>query len=87
MSSTPSPADGSPRWAVPISPRSLATVDPQVPLGAEVRVAWGEPEGGSRKAAVQPHEQFAVRAIVSPAPFSAMAREAYQPGWRSAATV
>jgi vanillate/3-O-methylgallate O-demethylase len=65
---------------------SLATVKPDVPLGAEVRVIWGEPGGGSRKTTVQPHEQFAVRAIVSPAPYSAMARESYRPGWRTAAT-
>ncbi|QYN18649.1 aminomethyl transferase family protein [Amycolatopsis sp. DSM 110486] len=66
---------------------SLATVNPDVPLGAEVRVVWGEPDGGSRKTTVQPHEQFSVRAIVSPAPYSAMARESYHPGWRSAVTV
>ncbi|MBW0105611.1 aminomethyl transferase family protein [Pseudonocardia sp. KRD291] len=66
---------------------SLATIDPDVPLGAEVRVIWGEPGGGSGKATVQPHEQFAVRAIVSPAPYAAMARETYQAGWRTAATV
>ena len=66
---------------------SLATVDPGVPLGAEVRVVWGEPDGGSRKTTVQPHEQFPVRAVVSPAPYSAMARETYHAGWRTAATV
>ena len=38
---------------------SLATVDPDVPIGAEVRVIWGEPDGGSKKTTVQPHEQFA----------------------------
>ena len=64
---------------------SLATVNPDVPLGAEVRVIWGEPEGGSRKTTVQPHEQFAVRAVVSPTPYAAMARETYQAGWRTAA--
>ncbi|MEU6645574.1 aminomethyl transferase family protein [Saccharomonospora sp. NPDC046836] len=63
---------------------SLATVNPDVPLGAEVQVVWGEPNGGSRKTTVQPHEQFAARAIVSPTPYSAMARETYQPGWRTA---
>ncbi|MGP4022455.1 vanillate/3-O-methylgallate O-demethylase [Actinomadura sp. 3N407] len=66
---------------------SLATVNPDVPLGAEVRVIWGEPDGGSRKTTVQPHEQLAVRAIVSPAPYTVMARETYQPGWRTAAKV
>ncbi|SDK38558.1 vanillate/3-O-methylgallate O-demethylase [Nonomuraea maritima] len=64
---------------------SLATIAPDVPLGAEVRVIWGEPDGGSSKPTVQPHEQFAVRAVVSPAPYSAMARESYRPGWRTAA--
>ncbi|EHR50271.1 glycine cleavage system T protein (aminomethyltransferase) [Saccharomonospora marina XMU15] len=62
---------------------SLATVNPDVPLGAEVRVVWGEPDGGSRKTTVEPHEQLAVRAIVSPAPYSVMARESYRPGWRT----
>ncbi|NIJ12926.1 vanillate/3-O-methylgallate O-demethylase [Saccharomonospora amisosensis] len=62
---------------------SLATVNPDVPLGAEVRVTWGEPDGGSRKTTVEPHEQLAVRAIVSPAPYSVMARESYRPGWRT----
>ena len=65
---------------------SLATVNPDVPLGAEVSVIWGEPDGGSGKTTVQPHEQLAVRAIVSPAPYAAMARETYQTGWRTAAT-
>jgi vanillate/3-O-methylgallate O-demethylase len=64
---------------------SLATVDPDVPIGAEVRVIWGEPDGGSGKSTVQPHEQFAVRAIVSPAPYSTVVRESYHEGWRSAA--
>jgi len=62
---------------------SLATVNPDVPLGAEVRVVWGEPDGGSRKTTVEPHEQFAVRAIVSPAPYAAMARDTYRAGWRT----
>ncbi|WP_233157389.1 MULTISPECIES: hypothetical protein [Amycolatopsis] len=52
---------------------SLATVDPDVTLGAEVTV--------------QPHPQFPVRAVVSPAPYSAMARESYRPGWRTAVPV
>jgi vanillate/3-O-methylgallate O-demethylase len=66
---------------------SLGTVNPDVPIGAEVTVVWGEPGGGSRKTTVQPHEQFEVRAVVSPAPYSTVVRESYQPGWRSAVTV
>ncbi|MEX5717324.1 vanillate/3-O-methylgallate O-demethylase [Geodermatophilus maliterrae] len=66
---------------------SLATVNADVPLGAEVRVLWGEPEGGTRKTTVEPHEPVALRAVVSPAPYAATARESYHAGWRSAATV
>ena len=66
---------------------SLATVRPDVPIGAEVTVVWGEPGGGSRKTTVQPHEQFRVRAVVSPAPYSTVARETYHPGWRTAVGV
>jgi vanillate/3-O-methylgallate O-demethylase len=61
---------------------SLATVAPDVPLGTEVRVIWGEPDGGTRKTTVQPHEQLAVRAVVSPAPYSTIIRETYRPGRR-----
>lgn len=63
---------------------SLGTVDPQVQMGSEVRIIWGEPDGGSRKATVERHEQLAVRAIVSPAPYSAAARGEYKAGWRTA---
>ena len=65
---------------------SLATVDPDVPLGAEVQVLWGEPDGGSKKSNVEPHEQFAVRAVVSPAPYAETARDTYHAGWRSKTT-
>lgn len=63
---------------------SLATVDRGVPIGAEVRVVWGEPNGGSRKATVEPHEQIAVRAVVSPVPYAQTARQEYHGGWRTA---
>jgi vanillate/3-O-methylgallate O-demethylase len=63
---------------------SLATISPDVPHGAEVRVVWGEPDGGSKKTTVEPHEQFEVRAIVSPVPYAKMARETYHGGWRTA---
>jgi vanillate/3-O-methylgallate O-demethylase len=66
---------------------SLASIDPQIELGTEVRVIWGEPNGGSRKSAVEPQEQIEVRAIVSPAPYSVTARREYHGGWRTAAGV
>jgi vanillate/3-O-methylgallate O-demethylase len=65
---------------------SLATVDPDVEIGSEVSVVWGEPDGGSRKATVERHKQFNVRAIVSPAPYSVVARNEYHNGWRTASS-
>jgi len=62
---------------------SLATVAPDVPEGAEVRVVWGEPGGGTNKASVEPHEQIEVRAVVSPVPYATVARETYRGGWRT----
>jgi vanillate/3-O-methylgallate O-demethylase len=64
---------------------SLATIDPSIDVGMEVKVIWGEPNGGSQKATVERHEQFEVRAIVSPAPYSAVARTSYKGGWRTRA--
>jgi vanillate/3-O-methylgallate O-demethylase len=66
---------------------SLATVDPGIDFGTEVRVVWGEPDGGSRKTTVQPHRQKEVRAIVSPVPYSEVVRTSYADGWRSEQTV
>jgi vanillate/3-O-methylgallate O-demethylase len=66
---------------------SLATIDPNIEIGTEVKVVWGEPNGGSKKATVERHKQFDVRAIVSPAPYSAVARNEYhQQGWRTGTT-
>ncbi len=62
---------------------SLATVDPAVPVGAELRVVWGEEGGGTKKTTVEPHKQLEVRAIVSPVPYSRVARETYKEGWRT----
>ena len=62
---------------------SLATVRPDIPLGSELRVVWGEENGGTRKTTVEPHRQIEVRAIVSPAPYSRMVRETYKQGWRT----
>ena len=62
---------------------SLATVDHDVPEGTELRVVWGEEGGGTRKTTVEPHKQLDVRAIVSPVPYSRVARESYAAGWRS----
>jgi vanillate/3-O-methylgallate O-demethylase len=62
---------------------SLATVDPGVELGTEVKVIWGEPDGGTRKTTVEPHRQLEVRAVVSSVPYAAAARNEYRQGWRT----
>lgn len=64
---------------------SLATVNPDIEIGRELRVVWGEPGGGSKKVTVEPHKQTEVRVIVSPAPYSVTARLEYRHGWRSTA--
>jgi vanillate/3-O-methylgallate O-demethylase len=63
---------------------SLATIDPGIEIGTEVQVIWGEPDGGTRKKTVEPHEQLNVRAVVSPVPYSVAARTEYAEGWRTA---
>ncbi len=62
---------------------SLASVDPDIALGSEVTVVWGEPNGGTQKTTVERHKQIEVRAIVSPIPYSKVARETYADGWRT----
>ena len=62
---------------------SLATIDHAIPVGTELKVVWGEPNGGTKKTTVEPHKQIEVRAIVSPVPYSRVARETYQEGWRT----
>ena len=64
---------------------SLATVEPDLDVGTEVAVTWGEPDGGTAKTSTEkPHRQIDIRAIVSPAPYSTEAREHYAEGWRTA---
>jgi len=63
---------------------SLGVVDADVDIGTEVKLVWGEPDGGSRKLTVERHRQFEIRAVVSPVPYSKVARETYAKGWRTA---
>ena len=64
---------------------SLGVVNPDIEIGAEVTLVWGEPGGGSQKTTVERHKQIEIRAIVSPAPYSVVVREKYAEGWRSSA--
>jgi vanillate/3-O-methylgallate O-demethylase len=63
---------------------SLGIVDPDIAIGAEVTLVWGEEGGGSRKTTVERHRQIEIRAIVGPAPYSRAVREGYAAGWRAA---
>jgi vanillate/3-O-methylgallate O-demethylase len=62
---------------------SLAVVDAEVPIGAEVRLVWGEEGGGSLRPIVERHVQIEIRAVVSPCPYSEVARTSYAEGWRT----
>ena len=66
---------------------SLAILDLDVEIGSEVVLVWGEEGGGSRKPVVERHTQAEIRAIVSPCPYSDVARTTYAEGWRTKATV
>jgi vanillate/3-O-methylgallate O-demethylase len=63
---------------------SLGVVDPDIEIGTEVTLIWGEEGGGTHKTTVERHRQIEIRAIISPAPYSKVAREEYAEGWRTA---
>jgi hypothetical protein len=58
-----------------------------VEIGTEVTLVWGEEDGGSAKPVVERHRQAELRAVVSPCPYSEVARTTYHEGWRTKATV
>jgi len=62
---------------------SLGVVNPEIDIGDELTLIWGEEGSGTRKSTVERHKQKKVRVKVSPAPYARSARESYQPGWRS----
>ena len=62
---------------------SLGVVDPDVKVGEELTVVWGEENGGSGKTTVERHKQLEVRVRVSPVPYAREVREAYHEGWRT----
>lgn len=46
--------------------------------GTEVTLVWGEPDGGTAKPNVEPHVQMEIEAVVSPVPYTRVARESYR---------
>jgi vanillate/3-O-methylgallate O-demethylase len=66
---------------------SLGVVNSDVEVGTEVVLVWGEENGGSEKPVVERHVQAEIRAIVSPCPYSEVARTSYHEGWRTKAGV
>lgn len=62
---------------------SLGVVDSDIEIGSEVNILWGEPGGGTQKTTVERHRQIEIRAVVSPVPFSKVARHSYAAGWRT----
>lgn len=58
---------------------SLALLDEGAAApGTEVALTWGEPDGGSRKPAVERHSQTTVKCFVEECPISVTAREGYR---------
>jgi len=51
--------------------------------GTEVTFVWGEPGGGTTKPTVERHKQVEIKALVSPVPYSKVARTAYADSWRN----
>jgi vanillate/3-O-methylgallate O-demethylase len=62
---------------------SLGTLDPDIAVGEELTLLWGEENGGTRKTTVERHRQREIRVRVGPVPYSRDAREAYATSWRT----
>jgi vanillate/3-O-methylgallate O-demethylase len=65
---------------------SLGIVDPDIEIGDELTLVWGEEHGGTRKTTVEPHRQLEIRVRVAPTPYARAAREGYHEGWRTRST-
>jgi syringate O-demethylase len=65
---------------------TLAMVDENLAEpGTEVDFIWGEPDGGTTKPTVERHKQVTIKAVVSPVPYSDVARTSYAESWRTKA--
>jgi vanillate/3-O-methylgallate O-demethylase len=58
---------------------SLGVVDPDVKIGDELTLVWGEEGGGTKKPTVERHKQTEIRVTVGPVPYGEVARETYRP--------
>jgi vanillate/3-O-methylgallate O-demethylase len=57
-------------------------VNPDVEVGSQLHVLWGEPETTGKRSA-QPHLQYKAGVDVSPVPYSEVVRRVYtEGGWR-----
>ncbi len=63
---------------------SLGIVEPDVEVGTELTLVWGEENGGTKKATVERHKQLDVKVVVSSVPYSKVVRDTYAEGWRTA---
>lgn len=62
---------------------SLGIAAPDIGIGSEVEITWGEPDGGTSKKNVERHRQTVIRARVEAVPYSDIARTSYARGtWR-----
>lgn len=58
---------------------TLAVIDNEhATPGTEVTLLWGEESGGTAKTNVERHKQVEIGAVVSPVPYSRVARESYR---------
>ena len=63
---------------------SLGIVDPDVEIGSEVTLVWGEDRTAARRRLRSSATSSSkIRAIVSPVPYSKVVRETYAEGWRT----
>ena len=58
---------------------SLGIVDPDIKVGDELTLVWGEENGGTKKTTVERHKQTEIRVTVGTVPYGQMARETYRP--------
>jgi vanillate/3-O-methylgallate O-demethylase len=61
---------------------SLGIIAPDIKDGTELKLVWGEENGGTKKSTVERHKQADIRVVVSPVPYSKVVRETYAEGWR-----